>query len=559
MYAQVEKAKENKSRAVANYVVQKRRHVKQDYRFVDNRPEAVAQRKLQEMADDNSIQQQQPIQKTSAVPIQLLSCQQMANNGPASQAALPIQKMSFYRFTGLGALKFYSSYTDQENELLKLYSDNEELIGSLKKYREDLEFGEELTELDQTFSRYENRVLKKDEYSNAIDELKDVFYSCDKISTKIAVRDIKRLEGLDHALGNTLTVVSDEEEATKPDQVTQEKYDEIRDTLSRIATGDRSNLVIAPLMPNQTFNLAQRSAELSRPIPGTLLVLEKELDKISQKKEAMIKQYDGELDAVIKKKNKALFREVDDTDKQAVAEKKRDIENATAEISRIKRLRDKPDPNEPIFRKKYKAEVGELLFQNTMMDLLEISKTGVGRDLLNQLAVKSLQKNQRQITIRTYENYVAPTAGQPSSGVGGPYVNYTPQTFKDRDTEQRSTPKAPLNQFEELAKTNKWQENKRSDITLFHELVHTKHMQEDSHLGDDMVQDKDLADQVDKGIVREEEYYTVGLGKYADEKFTENAYRKERSALGEDVAPRSHYTHKDKTGKAVRGLLDDKL
>lgn len=47
MYTQVEKTKENKSRATANSAVQKKNNVKQSVGFVDNRPEAIAQRKLQ--------------------------------------------------------------------------------------------------------------------------------------------------------------------------------------------------------------------------------------------------------------------------------------------------------------------------------------------------------------------------------------------------------------------------------------------------------------------------------------------------------------------------------
>ena len=46
MYTQVEKSKENKSRAVANSVTQKKSNVKQGFGFVDNRPEALTQRKL---------------------------------------------------------------------------------------------------------------------------------------------------------------------------------------------------------------------------------------------------------------------------------------------------------------------------------------------------------------------------------------------------------------------------------------------------------------------------------------------------------------------------------
>lgn len=50
MYEQVEKPKENKSRAIANSVSQKKSIVKQGFGFVDNRPKAIAQRKLQEIA-----------------------------------------------------------------------------------------------------------------------------------------------------------------------------------------------------------------------------------------------------------------------------------------------------------------------------------------------------------------------------------------------------------------------------------------------------------------------------------------------------------------------------
>ncbi len=49
MYTQGETTRENKSRAVANSVVQKKSDGKQGFGFVDNRPEAITQRKLQEL------------------------------------------------------------------------------------------------------------------------------------------------------------------------------------------------------------------------------------------------------------------------------------------------------------------------------------------------------------------------------------------------------------------------------------------------------------------------------------------------------------------------------
>lgn len=54
MYEQVKKPKGSKSRSVANSAGQKKGRVNQNFGFVDNRPEAVAQRKLKEMANNNS-------------------------------------------------------------------------------------------------------------------------------------------------------------------------------------------------------------------------------------------------------------------------------------------------------------------------------------------------------------------------------------------------------------------------------------------------------------------------------------------------------------------------
>ena len=62
MYAQVEKPKENKSKAVADSVAQQKSGVKKGFGFVDNRPEAVVQRKLQDIANNHSAQHQNPIQ-----------------------------------------------------------------------------------------------------------------------------------------------------------------------------------------------------------------------------------------------------------------------------------------------------------------------------------------------------------------------------------------------------------------------------------------------------------------------------------------------------------------
>jgi hypothetical protein len=79
MNTHADKTQEKKSQSVANTVSQKQRRGESTFQFVDNRPEAVAQRKLQEMANNSpqakqaaqlqamanhhSLQQQQPILK----------------------------------------------------------------------------------------------------------------------------------------------------------------------------------------------------------------------------------------------------------------------------------------------------------------------------------------------------------------------------------------------------------------------------------------------------------------------------------------------------------------
>lgn len=66
MYEQVDKQKENKSKSIANSIVQKKSDVRQGFGFVDNRPKVIAQKNPKWMANDlqgdNNTAQQQPIQ-----------------------------------------------------------------------------------------------------------------------------------------------------------------------------------------------------------------------------------------------------------------------------------------------------------------------------------------------------------------------------------------------------------------------------------------------------------------------------------------------------------------
>ncbi len=90
MYTYSDKTQENKHHTVANAVSQKKRIGESTFQFVDNRPKTFAQRRLQQMANNYSPQQSQPIQKQEhanrrdpniiATPVF-----QLALDGPADQ------------------------------------------------------------------------------------------------------------------------------------------------------------------------------------------------------------------------------------------------------------------------------------------------------------------------------------------------------------------------------------------------------------------------------------------------------------------------------------------
>jgi hypothetical protein len=102
MYAQAEKPKENsfptnkqESRAVANSVAQKKSNAKQAFGFVNNRPNAVVQRKLQEMEKNNpklkelrTFQEKDDNRKQAKKPVQL----QFTAENHFTQKLYPIQK-----------------------------------------------------------------------------------------------------------------------------------------------------------------------------------------------------------------------------------------------------------------------------------------------------------------------------------------------------------------------------------------------------------------------------------------------------------------------------------
>ena len=67
MFAQIEKLKENKSRAAANSVIQEKGDREQRLGFVDNRPEVIKQKQLKKISKNNSLLQIFPVQMMPAL------------------------------------------------------------------------------------------------------------------------------------------------------------------------------------------------------------------------------------------------------------------------------------------------------------------------------------------------------------------------------------------------------------------------------------------------------------------------------------------------------------
>jgi uncharacterized protein with FMN-binding domain len=82
MHTHAEKTQENKSQSVADAVSKKQNGSESIFQFADNRPEAVAQRKLQEMVDN------------SPRAMQLKTFQDMANNSVQSKRSAQLQSMT---------------------------------------------------------------------------------------------------------------------------------------------------------------------------------------------------------------------------------------------------------------------------------------------------------------------------------------------------------------------------------------------------------------------------------------------------------------------------------
>ncbi|MCP4769167.1 MAG: hypothetical protein GY875_23275 [Gammaproteobacteria bacterium] len=139
MYAQVEKAKQNKASAIVNSIAQNKCNVNQGFELVDNRPQAIAQRKLQEISSScpqytrlrayrniatNSSQAGQAAQLQTMASKNSAQQQQMKGNvWPTAQA--PIQ-LRLYKDSELRSLVKEAVKTSEPNStaiLLAIYNE----------------------------------------------------------------------------------------------------------------------------------------------------------------------------------------------------------------------------------------------------------------------------------------------------------------------------------------------------------------------------------------------------------------------------------------------------
>lgn len=194
----------------------------------------------------------------------------------------------------------------------------------------------------------------------------------------------------------------------------------------------------------------------------------------------------------------------------------------------------------------------------TMKDLITIAQTETGRDLLT--AIARAADPAPRVFIAANDLVVSPAANPrdprlPASARQITDVAYTPTSYK---AGRAVNSPENVEKLEEAKRLNAWILPRRSDVTLYHELVHAYHTQMGTAKAKEaLVSAERVVDDVDRpyhkegiggeetmGGVSEEEYATVGLGDYASDRFTENRYRRERRQLGEDVPKRRHYTER---------------
>ena len=416
-------------------------------------------------------------------------------------------------------------------------------LEGLDKSKNDTRFGQQITALRAKFDKASAGDYKTNEYPQLLKELTGIKGAAETLTGQVAQHE----KPLGDMLAGALRIVPERKADSAPNEVTAEEFRQIDGVLKDVFRDNAANLKIK-LSPLTERDLAARAAQRGLEVPEGLAPLETQMKGLRSQFE------DVSAGITPLNEQKAAVKKRSDLPKEVQLKEIKDLDD------QIKAIRDRMDllvEREDALAGQWDALVLELIRMETMKDLVGIAQTQVGRDLLVQVAKTSLAENKKRVTIVAFPQFKAPDAGEEQMTN---FVNYTPQYFRDRDTANRA-PEGALTKADALSPYNPWQESDRTDITLFHELVHTLHYQDKKIIDSGtLVEEGDATDEVDKPYlaeafggterrgVREEEYATVGLGKYAGDKYTENTYRDERRGLDEDVKHRSHYTHKDAKG-----------
>ena len=163
----------------------------------------------------------------------------------------------------------------------------------------------------------------------------------------------------------------------------------------------------------------------------------------------------------------------------------------------------------------------------TMNDLSTLMQTPSGRALLKDLA----RGNNGHTTT------LGPTTGSPDTNASLPGLN--PGDMDDRwklhhALHNGQGADTTVNYNPGQISHTPHDGDIRSDIALYHELTHAWHN------GHGQNAEGSVPGQ-DGASVGLEEFETVGLGRWADQPYTENRYRAERAKMGEKVGPRTTY------------------
>ena len=456
------------------------------------------------------------------------------------------REVGFTRFEGAWGLFNWGSYNEAELRIRKRVGQVKEQLEGLQPWTQEARYERRIAALARQFGAIDGKSYPKAQYADVEERLDAVFTAADQLSSRIAARDVQRDRDLDAMLSGSFQVVQPEAVRARSTELSARELAELRALLADVFHGRASSLKIDPLTPFANLDLAQRADSLGLDAPPELLPLELTYQK---NEEALLGRIDARAPLRTERTRINQDRGMGDGERAlALAAVNAKIGKLDGEIEAL-------EGRSADVKADYLGIVEEMVRREVMRDLVKIARTGVGRDLLREVATRSRDRVEQAVTIRAYDQYRSATAGQ-DSNTQKLYVDYTPQYFRDRDTRQRGEGGA-IAQAEALAAHNPWQENRRTDVTLMHELVHTHHFQEGTaKLDNALVTQEGATDAIDAPYgdnrgVRQEEYFTVGLGAHTNERITENRYRAETRALGEDVKARGYYTHKNEEGERV--------